>query len=185
MVGNRQDPIERDPASRKRPSRKTDDRNGEERPARESAHTADWKLMRMRERTRSNCGRRYPSTSVAKVEGGETTQGLGTTRHWWRLWLLAHGYSVVCTNVPEWRRLLSSPRFGTPLADLPLFKIGKLVERGCPFRWYRYRWRSAVLLTTTLHQLDASLVSRVYFLFLIDNFFFLIIYDWLNYVGIN
>lgn len=27
--------------------------------------------MRMRERTRSNCGRRCPSTSVAKVEGGE------------------------------------------------------------------------------------------------------------------
>lgn len=130
VVGNRQDP--RDPASRKTVSR-TDDRNGEERPARESAHTADWKLMRMRERTRSNCGRRYPSTLVAKVEGGETTQGLGTTRHWWRLWLLAHGYSV-CARMcrDQRRRLLSSPRFGTPLADLPLFKIGKVVERGCP-----------------------------------------------------
>lgn len=130
VVGNRQDP--RDPASRKTVSR-TDDRNGEERPARESAHTADWKLMRMRERTRSNCGRRYPSTLVAKVEGGETTQGLGTTRHWWRLWLLAHGYSV-CARMcrDQRRRLLSSPRFGTSLADLPLFKIGKVVERGCP-----------------------------------------------------
>lgn len=87
----------------------------------------------MRERTRSNCGRRYPSTLVAKVEGGETTQGLGTTRHWWRLWLLAHGYSV-CARMcrDQRRRLLSSPRFGTPLADLPLFKIGKVVERGCP-----------------------------------------------------
>lgn len=138
VVGNRQDP--RDPASRKTVSR-TDDRNGEERPARESAHTADWKLMRMRERTRSNCGRRYPSTLVAKVEGGETTQGLGTTRHWWRLWLLAHGYSV-CTNVsrPE-KVVLSSLRFGTLLADSFQNRESRregLSSEHTPFRWYQY-----------------------------------------------
>lgn len=105
--------------------------------------------MRMRERTRSNCGRRYPSTSVAKAEGGETIQGLGTTRHCWRLWLLAYGCSVRAHRRDQKRRLLSSPRVGTLLADLARFKIGKVavIQEGLsflsciPFQRYRYRWR--------------------------------------------
>lgn len=199
VVGNRQDP--RDPASRKTVSR-TDDRNGEERPARESAHTADWKLMRMRERTRSNCGRRYPSTLVAKVEGGETTQGLGTTRHWWRLWLLAHGYSV-CARMcrDQRRRLLSSPRFGTSLADLPLFKIGKVVERGCPSPYLSI---PLSMISMILMEIGGTLNDhapsawrlcpgllcnlQVYFLFLtynsLDKFFFCwLIFCWLCWIN--
>lgn len=49
---------------------------GEKREATKS--TADWKLMWMRERTRSNCGRRYPSMSVAKVEGGDHARDWGS-----------------------------------------------------------------------------------------------------------
>lgn len=64
--------------------------------SRERAPSADWKLMRMRERTRSNCGRRYTSTSVAEAEGGETTHSqrrLGTTTCHYRR-------SVIVTRFP-------------------------------------------------------------------------------------
>ncbi|KOX76318.1 hypothetical protein WN51_11649 [Melipona quadrifasciata] len=128
-------------------------RNGEER-LDERAHTANWKLMRMRERTQSNCGRRYPSTLVAEVEGGETTQGLGTNSPLLAI-VIVSGTRLFgeCTpsSTPEEKvALFASDRFGTLLADLTRFKIGKvagdpggavLLQQYTPFRRYRYRWR--------------------------------------------
>lgn len=109
--------------------------------------------MRMRERTQSNCGRRYPSTLVAKVEGGETTQGLGTNSPLLAI-VIVSGTRLfgACTpSTPEEKvALLASDRIGTLLADLARFKIGKvagdpggavLLQLYTPFRRYRYRRR--------------------------------------------
>ncbi|CAD1473161.1 unnamed protein product, partial [Heterotrigona itama] len=116
-----------DPASRETPLANRR-RNGEER-LDERAHTANWKLMRMRERTQSNCGRRYPSTLVAKAEGGETTQGLGTNSPLLAIVIVEQRHTVCSVRAHrrhQKRRLLSSPRIGTLLADLTRFKIGKV-----------------------------------------------------------
>lgn len=96
-----------------------DTRGGKKREATESS--ADLKLMRMRERTRCNCGRRWPSTSVAKRERWGS-QGLGTNSVARRLW----SFSGL---VERERRLPSSPL--QSLRYCPTrFKIRKVADPG-------------------------------------------------------